>query len=262
MLLHKQSIPLYKAVPIPDSGSPQQQWQTLAPVCFCLLHSKDKDKDKDEAVPITVVASSTGSPSPQFAFVFYILKTKTKTNTKQCRSQTAVVPASTAFAPVCFCLLHSDPAMVECPQYILVSTEGLLEMDDTVAGDEDVPDSEEVKDAEERVTEADIESTTADETKCDDRDLSVDLQEQLTRLACLNPLAVTYHMLKLKKKKDLVEKVGTGYSREGHRGDLSLTTSKEVSLTRGSWSVVVVSDHYQRDEINNWSVVVATNWPP
>ena len=92
-------------------------------------------------------------------------------------------------------------------------------------------DPEEVKDAEERVTEADIESTTADETKWDDTELSVDLQEQLTRLACLDPLAVTYHILKLKK--DLVEKVGTGYSREGHRGDLRLTTSKEVSLTRG-----------------------------
>ena len=37
------TVPLYKAVPIPDSGSPQQHWQTFAPVCFCILHSKDKD---------------------------------------------------------------------------------------------------------------------------------------------------------------------------------------------------------------------------
>ena len=61
-------------------------------------------------------------------------------------------------------------------------------MDETVAGDDGVPDSEEVKAAEERVTEADTESN---ETKCDDTDLSVDLQEQLARLACLDPLAVT-----------------------------------------------------------------------
>ena len=92
-----------------------------------------------------------------------------------------------------------------------------------MAGDNDVPDSEEVKAAEERVTEADVETN---ETKCDDTDLSVDLQEQLARLACLDPLAVTHYILKLEK--DLVEKVGTGYSREGHRGDLSLTTSREV----------------------------------
>ena len=71
-------------------------------------------------------------------------------------------------------------------------------MDETVAGDEDVPDPEEVKDAEERVTEADLESTTADETKWDDTELSVDLQEQLTRLACLDPLAVTHHHCPLK----------------------------------------------------------------
>ena len=54
-------------------------------------------------------------------------------------------------------------------------------MDEVVGGDDNVPDPAEVKAAEERVT---------DEAKSIGRDLPEELQEQLARLACLDPLAV------------------------------------------------------------------------
>ena len=67
-------------------------------------------------------------------------------------------------------------------------------MDEVVDVDDNVPDPEEVKAAEERVAEADGESTTdagSNEVKSDAADLRAELQEQLARLACLDPLAVT-----------------------------------------------------------------------
>ena len=72
-------------------------------------------------------------------------------------------------------------------------------MDEVVGVDDNIPDPEGVKAAEERVTEADAESTTAatsnelhcNEAKIDATDLPAELQEQLARLARLDPLAVT-----------------------------------------------------------------------
>ena len=74
-------------------------------------------------------------------------------------------------------------------------------MDEVVGVDDNVPDPEEVKAAkevkaaEERVAEADAESTTdtagSNEVKSGATDLRAELQEQLARLACLDPLAVT-----------------------------------------------------------------------
>ena len=63
--------------------------------------------------------------------------------------------------------------------------------------DEAVADSEGVKAAEEGVTEADTESTaaTSNEAKCDATDLPDELQEQLARLACLDPLAVAHYII-------------------------------------------------------------------
>ena len=57
--------------------------------------------------------------------------------------------------------------------------------------DEAVADSEGVKAAEEGVTEA----ATSNEAKCDATDLPDELQEQLARLACLDPLAVAHYII-------------------------------------------------------------------
>ena len=75
-------------------------------------------------------------------------------------------------------------------------------MDEVVGVEDNAPDPEEVKAAkevkaaEERVAEADTESTSdaaagSNEVKSDAADLRAELQEQLARLACLVPLAVT-----------------------------------------------------------------------
>ena len=87
------------------------------------------------------------------------------------------------FSSVCFCLLHSEAA-VNCWEQIF-SKYWFLEMDEAAA------DSEGVKAAEEGVTEAD----TSNEAKCDATDLPDELQEQLARLACLDPLAVAHYII-------------------------------------------------------------------
>ena len=70
-----------------------------------------------------------------------------------------------------------------------------VEVEDDVPDPEEVKAAKEVKAAEERVAEADAESITpaagSNEVKSDAADLRAELQEQLARLACLDPLAVT-----------------------------------------------------------------------